>query len=96
MRGTKRPFQYKRAVFREQAADTVYPGYLDAFLQRDGGKYGGDSPCEHGLAGTWRPDQKQIVHAGRRDLCRAFERGLSVDLRKIHIIPCLLYTSRCV
>ncbi|KAF5031758.1 hypothetical protein DSECCO2_624440 [anaerobic digester metagenome] len=76
-------------ALREQARAVQAAGHridgrdLEGLLEGQRRQHRGDALGEHGLAGTRRADEKQVVRAGRRDLHRALGMGLSLDLGEV-------------
>ena len=74
---------YQRDAFREFAAYRVYFRCLNGFLERDVRKDSRNAVREHGFSASGRTYHKHGVSARGRDLERALDSFLSLDVGKI-------------
>lgn len=85
MRRAKRSRGDDAAAVAEQSGDAVDFGDFERLIVAHRRKDRGQTPRQHRLAATGRPDQQQIVAAGRRDFERTFGLPLSAHVRKIAV-----------
>ena len=63
--------------------DAHYLGHFQGLLNRHLRQDGGEPSGQHGFSGTWRTDEKEIVHSRSGHLHRPFHMGLSPHIGKI-------------
>jgi hypothetical protein len=82
----KRAFGDERLAGLHEADDAVDLGSFERFFQRQRWQNGRQPLGEHGLSGSRRANEKNIVTTGGGDLQRTLHRFLAFDLGKIYFV----------
>mgnify|MGYP007016531951 CR=1 FL=1 len=83
VRRAKRPAANQRDALLQKPRDRMELCGLDRFPEGHVRQDGGQPFREHALARARRPDQQQIMPAGRGDLERALRERLALDLGQV-------------
>ena len=82
MRKAKRARAHDAGASAQQSRDAVDLRYLERLVRRHRRKNRGQPSCEHRLAAAGRPDEEQVVAAGRGNFECSFGSELAATERK--------------